>query len=300
MELKANSSNNTIYADADGTIAYFHGNFLPRRDTSFDWDPSQWMGVIRPPTGRGFHAVDELPNLLNPSSGWLYNSNNSPWSAAGAVPVVERADFPAYVEMGTENARGLHALRVLSDKKDFTLDSLITAAYDSYLPWFERALPSLIQAWDAAPPFDPLKARLSDQIRVLRGWDYRWAVDSTATTLAVYWGEELRRARVPVEDFVPKGTPSQLLAALDTAVNRLTGEFGKWSLAWGDINRYQRLTGDLVQPFNDDAPSIAVGFTSGNWGSLASFGARPYPRHQEVVRNQREQLRSGGRVRDRR
>ena len=37
MELHANSSNNTIFADADGNIAYFHGNFIPRRDTRFDW-----------------------------------------------------------------------------------------------------------------------------------------------------------------------------------------------------------------------------------------------------------------------
>ena len=221
MELKANSSNNTIYADAEGTIAYFHGNYLPRRDTSFDWTKPV-DGSIPATDWKGLHAVDDLPNLLNPASGWLYNSNNSPWSAAGPSSR-RKGDFPAYVEMGTENPRGLHALRVLSNKKDFTLDSLIAAAYDSYLPWFERALPSLIKAWDGAAPFDPLKARLSDQIRLLRGWDYRWSVDSTATTLAIYWGEELRRARVPIEEFVPQGMPAQLLAALDAATGRPGG-----------------------------------------------------------------------------
>src|SRR5499425_2971704 len=52
--------------------------------------------------------------------------------------------------------------------------------------------------------------------------------------------------------------------------------FGSWKTPWGDVNRYQRLTGDIVQPFNDAQPSIPVGFTSARWGSLASFGARPY------------------------
>ncbi len=128
MELKANSSNNTIFADADGDIAYFHGNFIPRRNTSFDWTKpvdgstpaTEWKGLL---------TVDEAPHLLNPRSGWLYNSNNWPWSGAGASSL-KREDYPPYVENGRESARGLHAIRVLQNKKDFTLESLIAAAYD--------------------------------------------------------------------------------------------------------------------------------------------------------------------------
>ena len=165
MELKANSSNNTIFADADGDIAYFHGNFIPRRDTSFDWTKpvdgsnpaTEWKGLL---------TVDELPHLLNPKSGWLYNSNNWPWSGAGESSL-RKQDYPAYVETGAETARGLHAIRVLQDKKDFTLDSLIAAAYDSYLPWFEKPIPALIKAWDDAPLSDPLKVKLADQIGLL-------------------------------------------------------------------------------------------------------------------------------------
>ena len=159
MELKANSSNNTIFADADGDIAYFHGNFIPRRDTSFDWTKpvdgsnpaTEWQGLL---------AVDETPHLLNPKSGWLYNTNNWPWSAAGPSSP-KKEDYPAYVESGGESARGLHAIRVLENKKDFTLDSLIAAAYDSYLTWFEKPLPALIKAWDEAADANPLKAKLA-------------------------------------------------------------------------------------------------------------------------------------------
>src|SRR5262245_50864867 len=142
MELHTNSSNNTIFADADGNIAYFHGNFIPKRDPKFDWtrpvdgsDPAtDWRGLL---------SVDETPKLLNPASGWLYNSNDSPWSAAGPSSP-KKADYPAYVDSGVESARGLHAVRVLQNKKDFTLDSLIAAAYDSYLPWFEKPIPALV------------------------------------------------------------------------------------------------------------------------------------------------------------
>ena len=155
LELKANSSNNTIFADSDGDIAYFHGNFIPRRDTNFDF--TRPVDGSNPATDwKGFLTVDELPQLLNPKSGWLYNSNNWPWSGAGASSL-RKQDFPAYVESGAETARGLHAVRVLQDKKDFTVDSLISAAYDSYLPWFEKTIPALVKAWDDAPASDPLK-----------------------------------------------------------------------------------------------------------------------------------------------
>jgi acyl-homoserine lactone acylase PvdQ len=284
LELKANSSNNTIFADSDGDIAYFHGNFIPRRDTSFDF--TKPVDGSNPATDwKGLLTVDELPQLLNPRSGWLYNSNNWPWSGAGASSL-RKQDYPAYVESGTETARGLHAVRVLQDKKDFTLDSLITAAYDSYLPWFEKPIPALLKAWDDAPASDPLKTKLAGQIAVLRTWNYRWGVTSVSTSLAVFWGEDIRRhaadeakkAGVSAEEYIGTQVSQQrLLQSLSAASDRLTADFGSWKTPWGDINRFQRLTGDIVQPFNDAGPSIPVGFTSSLWGSLASFGARPYP-----------------------
>jgi acyl-homoserine-lactone acylase len=284
LELKANSSNNTVFADADGDIAYFHGNFIPRRDPAFDF--TKPVDGSNPATDwKGLLTVDELPQLLNPASGWLYNSNNSPWSGAGASSL-RKQDYPAYVETGTETARGLHAIRVLENKKDFTLDSLIAAAYDSYLPWFDKPLPALLKAWDEAPRSNLLRAKLTEQIATLRTWDHRWAVSSIPTSLAVFWGEDIRRhtladakaAGIPVEEYIAtRTTPAELLQSLANATDRLTADFGTWKTPWGEINRFQRLTGNLTQPFNDAQPSIPVAFTSSLWGSLASFGARPYP-----------------------
>jgi acyl-homoserine lactone acylase PvdQ len=228
--------------------------------------------------------VDETPHLLNPKSGWLYNTNNWPWSAAGASSP-KREEYPAYVEKGGESARGLHAIRVLENKKDFTLDSLIAAAYDSYLTWFEKPIPALLKAWDQMSESDHLKANLAPQIELLRKWDRRWAVNSVPTTLAVFWGEDLRRrlggggrgAAPAADDAITKATAEQLLHSLAEASDKLAMDFGSWKTPWGDINRFQRLTGDIVQPFNDAGASIPVGFTSAVWGSLASFGARAYP-----------------------
>jgi acyl-homoserine lactone acylase PvdQ len=258
MELHTNSSNNTVFADADGDIAYFHANFIPRRDPSFDW--TKPVDGSNPSTAwKGLLSVDETPHLLNPKSGWLYNSNNWPWSAAGPSSP-KKEDYPAYVETGGETARGLHAIRVLQDKKDFTLDSLISAAYDSYLTWFEKPLPALIKAWDNAPEGDSLKVKLADQIALLRAWDLRWDVKSVPTALAVFWGEDIqkrvsadaKKAGVYMSDYICTKAPANLLLqSLSDASDKLAADFGNWKTPWGDINRFQRLTGDIIQPFND-------------------------------------------------
>jgi len=214
----------------------------------------------------------------------LYNTNNFPYSAAGPNSP-KKASFPSYMDRGTENPRGIHAIRVLEGKKDFTLESLRDAAYDSYLPFFAEAIPPLVKAYDAAPASNPLKAKLKDQVEMLRGWDYRWSESSVPTSLAIYSSEELgtrtaadaRKAGKGVDAYIVSGaTPQQRLEALAAASDKLTADFGKWQTPWGEINRMQRLTPDIVQPFNDSGPSIAVPFTSARWGSLASFGARSY------------------------
>jgi len=284
MELHTNSSNNTVFADADGEIAYFHGNFIPRRDLSFDW--SKPVDGSNPATDwHGLLSVDETPHLLNPKNGWLYNSNNWPWSAAGPSSP-KKEDFPPYVETGGETARGRHAIRVLEGKKDFTLDSLISAAYDSYLTWFEKPIAALVKGWEETPNDDPRKAKTAEPVAELRNWDLRWGVASVPTSLAVFWGEVLerrvgpdaRKAGIYLSDYVStKLPPDILLRALAEAADKLFEDFGTWKTPWGDINRFQRLTGEIVQPFSDSAPSIPVGFTSSFWGSLAAFSARDYP-----------------------
>jgi len=102
----------------------------------------------------------------------------------------------------------------------------------------------------------------------------------------MFWADRLMQDLQPdmraqrnqlVGSLLERTSDAQKLAALADAVARLEREFGRWPTPWGEINRFQRLTGDIVQPFSDAAPSIAVPFTSGLWGSLASFGARPYP-----------------------
>jgi len=283
-ELKANSSNNTIYADDKGNIAYLHPQFIPKRDDRFDYtkpvdgsDPTtDWQGLL---------PLAKAPRLFNPNTGWIFNTNNWPYSAAGPDSP-KQADFPKYMDSVGENPRGVHATRVLTGQRDFTQASLLSAAFDSYLPAFERQLPVLIKDYDALPAGDPLKAKLRGPVGLLRAWDYRWGITSMPTTLAVFWGdilwdkvskEDTQEGLTLYDVMAEKAGPQARLQALADAVDRLEKDFGSWGVPWGEVNRYQRNDDAIAQVFDDAKPSLPVPFTSSRWGSLASFGAHRWP-----------------------
>lgn len=281
---KANSSNDTLFADARGEIAFLMPQFMPLRDDRFDYtrpvdgsDPAtDWQGL---------HTLESLPSVIDPHVGWAYNSNDWPWRAAGPDSP-QAAHYPRYMDQVGGNARGIHAERLLTDSSGWTADGLRAAAFDPWLPAFAALLPDLVGAWEALPQGDPRRAALAGPIALLRDWDHRWGPGSTATSLAIFWGDQLWRetgslaqaARMNVPDYIAAHvTPEAKLAALAAAVATLTRDFGSWQVPWREINRFQRLD-DAIQPhFDDAAGSVPVPFTSAQWGSLASFGARAWP-----------------------
>ena len=283
-ELKANSSNNTIFADDKGEIAYLHPQFIPKRDDRFDY--TKPVDGSDPATDwKGLHALDEAPHLLNPPNGWIMNTNNWPYSAAGKFSPRQQ-DYPRYMDTFGENPRGIHATRVLDGVRDFSKASLISAAFDSFLPAFSRLVPVLVHDYDMLPDSDPLKPRLAGQIALLRGWDYRWGIASMPTSLAVFWGDtlwdkvhaEAESGHQSVYDYMAGDAGAKTrLGALVEASDRLEKDFGSWGVPWGEVNRYQRNDGAIVQKFDDARPSIPVPFVSSRWGSLASFGAHRWP-----------------------
>ena len=280
MELRTNSSNNTVYADAQGNIAYFHGNFIPKRDPRFDW--TKPVDGSNPATEwQGLHEIKETITLLNPASGYISNTNNWPCNAAGAGSSPKCASYPAYMWSLPENARGRNADRVFKDAKGLDIDGLIAASYDTRLAAFEPLVPAVVADYEALHDSDGRKAALFEQVALLRDWNLRYAIDSVPTSLAVYWGQEMvaehgPRARAesipPVDYIATRLSPADRLDALVRASNKLQADFGNWRTPWGEINRFQRVSGDVDQQYDDSKPSIPVAFASANWGSLASFG----------------------------
>ncbi|GAA4029649.1 penicillin acylase family protein [Hymenobacter glaciei] len=289
MKLNGNATNNTVFADSKGSIAYWHGNFMPKRDPAFDWNQPV-DGSTSKTEWHGLHAVNELVQVHNPASGFIQNCNSTPYTVSGpASPVA--AKYPKYMAPDAENYRGLNAVRVLSNKAVFTLDTLIAAANDPHLTAFDDMLPPLLTAYQPTSAEKAAAPALAEAIEVLRAWNRNYSKTSVAQTVAIYWGERVlakARSRMPSAqpqlDYIAftkfamaNTSPQEKTAALAEAIEDLTRDFGTWKMPWGDVNRFQRLTGRIEESYDDQKPSVPVAFTSSSWGSLASFKAQVYP-----------------------
>jgi len=288
MELRANASNNTVFADDKGNIAYWHGDFVPRRDTSFDWTKPV-DGTSSTTAWKGLHTLDEIVHVYDPATGWIQNCNSTPFTCSGSSSP-NRTDYPAYMAPDGQNFRAINAARLLSNGSAFTLDKTIAAGYDLTLTAFEILVPALVSSFEKnVKPGDSLYVELHDVVELLKGWDYRCGENSVATTIAVEWGQRLMpqiwKLRNNEKDadqvtqtkaFAATASIQEMAAPLADAIHQLEKDFQYWRIPWGAINRYQRLTGDLVEHFDDNQPSLPVGFASSQWGMLAAFNSRRF------------------------
>jgi acyl-homoserine-lactone acylase len=286
MDMGANPSNNTVYADAEGNIAYWHGNFLPKRDAKYDW--SKPVDGTAPATEwQGYHTVNESVHIYNPQNGWLQNCNSTPFTVAGKYSP-KKADYATYLAPDGENFRGINAVRVLDEEKKYTLDKVIKAGYDTRLAAFEILVPALINSYDnKLKKSDTAYGQLKEVMAVLKKWNYRSAENSIATTLAVTWGEKLlplmgeikyKGDQVEVAKyFAANATADELIDPMLAVIKELKSNFGKWQLAWGEINRFQRISNDIEYKFDDSKPSLPDGFASSTWGMLPSYSSKTFP-----------------------
>jgi acyl-homoserine lactone acylase PvdQ len=283
MDLLANTSNNTVFADKDGNIAYWHGNHIPKRDLKFDWTKPV-DGSTSATNYLGLHSVEEGVHVYNPKNGWLQNCNSTPFSSAGIYSPT-KSNYPSYMAPDGENFRGVNAVRVLNKEHQFTIDKIIETGYDTYLSAFEVLIPPLLNAYQAkADKYSNLK----ESIEILKKWDYRSGEKSIATTLAIEWAQKLSRDIMQVyidagekdqvektQEFAKTASADKLLTTLTETLTELEDKFGKWQMPWGDVNRFQRLTGNVNEIYDDNKESLPVGFASALWGQLPSFNSRP-------------------------
>jgi len=288
LDLRGNTSNNTVYADAEGNIAYWHGNFVPVRDTKYNYNKPV-DGSVAATNWKGIHSIDEIIHVYNPKNGWLQNCNSTPFTVAGAESP-KKEDYPAYMAPDGENYRGINAVRLLSSQKDYTIDKVIAAGYNRYLAFFEKMVPALIKAYDALPQDDTLKLALQQPVNAIRDWDLNSSETSVAETLCIEWATKLvsKIMRNPDDDeeadyvqktnrFVNAAAAAELLLPFLSTVKELTAKWGTWQVAWGMLNRFQRLNDNIASRYDDAQPSIPVGFASSQWGQIPSYDARYFP-----------------------
>jgi acyl-homoserine-lactone acylase len=279
--LLSNATNNTVYADDQGNIAFWYGNFMPKRDPNLDWDlPVD--GSSKSTEWQGYHSLAETIHVYNPETGWIQNCNSSPFFCSGTSSP-DKEKYPGYMATNGQNFRALNAIRLLSNVKSLTFDQLIDIGYDRYLPAFDMLLPALYTAYDASS--DSLKQALAEPIKTLKQWDKQSDANSVATAVAIEWGDLMMKALRPaiteeegtyqverINLMLRKMTKTRCLALFNQAINNLKTTYGTWQVKWGDINRYQRPADGAT--FDDSKPSIPVGLASATYGQLPSYQSK--------------------------
>lgn len=250
---------NLMYADADGNIWYLYNSAVPRRDPSLDWaDPVD--GSDPGTEWQGYHTLDELPQVLNPESGFLLNTNSAPMVATAPAPFA-RSDFPPYMIGGeTDNPRARSSLRALRGMRGVTLDHFARAVWDTHLSMADTLVPVLESQWRElqAVVGEADRPDLEVAMPRLLAWDREARIESVETT----WFElalQARAERAPPE--AVGGWPE--LTALARTLRALRERWGTIEVPWGQVNRLQRPPDDDPASFSDALPSLAVGGANG-------------------------------------
>jgi acyl-homoserine-lactone acylase len=283
MDLKANTSNNTVFADNKGNIAYWHGNFVPIRDPKLNW--SKVMdGTTAATQWKGLHDVSETVHSYNPANGWLQNCNSTPFSVSGNNSP-KKADYPFYMAPDGESFRGVNAVRLLSKGEKYTLGKVIADGYDRKLSVFEVLIPSLVDRFEKeVKAGSSIYTDLAEPIALLKSWNYYAEENSVATTLANEWAFKLDpKIRKTYTDegeidqventklFAKNATATELLPQLQEVIKELNAKFSTWQIPWGSINRFQRQTGTIDLTYSDAVASLPIANASSLWGSLPAF-----------------------------
>lgn len=285
MEMRSNNSNNTVFADDKGNIAYWHGNFMPRRDVKFDYSlPVD--GSTSETDWKGIHELNEIVHVYNPKTGWIQNCNSTPFTVSGTSSPNEN-DYPSYMAPDGQNFRAVNAMRLLDKAKELTIDKVIGGiGYSHYLSAFEQLLPRLLSAYDDLPATDSLKQFLKEPIDSLRAWNKNSSVSSVASAIAIEWAYRMGQkasppdnpyrasdALIQVHSMLVNTSQTEKLDLLSETLKDLQKRFGTWKTAWGTINRFQRMVNDR---FDDSKPSLPVGLAAATWGSIPSFATRRF------------------------
>lgn len=282
MNLRSNQSNNTTYADAEGNIAYWHGNFVPKKNSSYNWalpvdgstSETEWKGV---------HELSEIIHFENPETGFLQNCNSSPFY----LDTSNKNKYPLYMAQEGENPRSNTALKLLKKENALTIEKLIAVGYDPYLATFDILLPPLFTSFDEAPATFTIKQQVNDPIKLLKSWDRNASISSIAATIAIEWTYKLLSSQPfnenifsdqnrVLDEIIKNTTPQQRLELLAEVIIDLQKKYGNWKIPWGEINRYQRLNGNLKQEYSDNKPSLPVPYASSLFGPLAPFEAEKF------------------------
>ena len=267
---RALTGSNTIYADRDGNIYYLHGNAIPKRSARIDW--SKPIDGSDPETDwQGLHKLEELPQVLNPKSGFVQNCNSTPFLTTEGEG--NPANYPAYMAPEPDTPRSQRSRAILAGDRRFSFEDWAKAALDSRFGIAEAQIASLRAAHEKLMQNDAARAaKTSEAAGLLQRWDQIGRNDSVEAAVFMAMATRINALRNSASD------PYLAVTALEQGLDALERAFGTWRVAWGEVNRLQRIhTSGTLEPFSDAKFSVPVPGAPSFTGTIMTFGTRTAP-----------------------
>lgn len=245
-------STNFIYADEAGNIAYVYNAAIPDRPEEVE---ANWRGVL--PGNRSDliwdGAVDyaEIPKLINPSSGWLYNANNEPYTAAGAADDIDPESISPIlgVELKQTN-RSRRAWKLLSEAEVLDRENLRRIKYDTA---YERE-GYVAELWNAVEALDPgADAELAEARELMLSWDFTADNEGAADALALLMIRDFMSAEYQNKEY------PDVEEMLREEINHLKTHFGRIDPPMSELLRLRH--GDVDLPLDGGSDTLRASTT---------------------------------------
>ncbi len=228
---------NIVYADKYDTIFYVSNGKMPRRNPNSDYKwRSTLPGNTRATLWTEFKTIAELPQYINPASGYLYNTNHSPFIASDPKDNLNPRNYDpkdGYEIHHNNRSQRFTELIATSGKIDYTRFKQIK---------FDQQLPRLLRYTYSIDTMLTLKAgdypTLQTTINTLQNWDRKGTADSKGAAVFLL-----------AFDFLSKKLAGQAARqirkdeAIETfqyAHDYMIKNFGKTDLVLGDIQKLVR------------------------------------------------------------
>lgn len=279
LELGHFPGTNNVYADNEGNIQYMSLGLFPYRDTTYDW-----LSVLPGNTSKTlwkeeFHHVSDLPRYTNPKSGYLFNTNGTPFFATTPDENLRQEDFNptfGYQDETKKNNRTIRAHNLISQYDKVSWEDFKNIKYDR---GFNKKFETFnINNMELIKQLSIVKyPDLEEALQVIKDWDHQADVNDKESALIILTFNLL------AEEIMSQGlqyasnsfTEEQYVDALRKASKHMKKHFGSLRVPLGDVQKHVRGEKELGV---GGAPDVLAALMSKPYkkGKLKSFVGDSY------------------------
>jgi acyl-homoserine-lactone acylase len=278
---------NIVYADREGHIAYVHNGLMPKRASG---DRAYWAGLVPGDVSAtlwtDIHPFDDLPQVIDPPSGFVQNANDPPWLATWPQ-AIRPEDHPAYAAApGPFSLRAQNSVKMIAEDDKVSFAEFQERKLSTFALMTERVLGELVAA--AAADADP---QVQAAAQVLKAWNGRYDADARGALLFEAWAQKFAGPQLSSEASYakpwsaadPLATPAGLkdpkaaVEMLRAAAAETMEKYGALDRPFGDVSRF-KLRG-VSEPGHGGFGNLGI-FRVMTWGALEA-GERA-PNHGET------------------